>query len=69
MVLDPDPSDKREALERPPMPPGKPARAPWLALLAVLVLGLIGWWMMEGNTVDPETTSSTAPVVDASQGQ
>ena len=62
MVLNPDPR-KRDALERPPMPPERPVQTPWYALIAILTVGLVAWWFIDGPATDPMTTSSVEPLL------
>ncbi|MBP1851780.1 hypothetical protein [Rhizobium halophytocola] len=62
MELERDPDEARAKLERPELPPRRPAQSPWLALVAVLVVGLAAWWFMGGKDTDPVTTASTPQV-------
>jgi hypothetical protein len=60
MTYDPNLNTNRPDLGTPPpRPPKNNGWAPWAALAAVVVLGVVIWSMMSGPDVDPAASTST----------
>lgn len=60
MTYDPN-MQQRPDLQPTPRPPRGPSWTPWIAVAAVLLLGVVVWSLMSAPGTDPATTSSTTP--------
>jgi hypothetical protein len=60
MTYDPN-MQQRPDLQPVQRPPKGPSWTPWIAVAAVLLLGVVVWSLMSAPGTDPATTSSTTP--------
>ncbi|MBO3758635.1 hypothetical protein J5J10_17120 [Ciceribacter sp. L1K23] len=60
MTYDPNMTNRPD-LQPTPQPPRGPSWTPWIAVAAVLLLGVVVWSLMSAPGTDPATTSSTTP--------